>query len=162
MNFLKTTVGKPDPIEQLVSVIKYPDKIIVETYNRIKNSYSTRSPEVSVLEINASNQHIGEYILKHLSLSKTIDKESAEEIKTSNEGYKKITGLKTLKAQMKDALCVSIARKNDQINFYPTINGGTAGDRKGFGYTDEKITIEYAENAALMGDTFKLALEKCL
>jgi len=161
MNFFKTIFDKPNPIIQSINVIKYPDKIIFETYNKIKNSYSTRSLDISVLDINSSNKDIGKYILKHLSLSKTINKESDEERKVNNEVYKKITGLKTMKAQMKDALNVHISRENNQIHFYPTINGGTSGSRKGFHFSEEKITIEYSENNELIGETLKLTLEKC-
>lgn len=162
MSFFKSIFGKSNPIIQSINVIKYPDKFIFETYNKIKNSYSTRSLDVSVLEINSSNKDIGISIIKHLSLSKTINKVSDDERKVNNEVYKKTTGLKTLKAQMKDALNVHISRENNQIHFYPTINGGTAGSRKGFNFSDEKITIEYTENYELIGETLKLALDKCI
>jgi len=160
MNFFKTIFSKPTPIIQSISAKKYPNKIVIETYNQIKNSYSIRSTEVSILETNSSNTEIGKAIIKHLSLSKVVEKVSDEDRKVNNEIYKKITGLKSMKAQMKDALCVNISRKNNQIEFSPTVNGGTAGHRKGFHFSEEKLTIEDSENYELIGKTLNLALDK--
>ncbi|MFN3428312.1 MAG: hypothetical protein ACK41G_12180, partial [Candidatus Thermochlorobacter sp.] len=69
--------------------------------------------------------------------------------------------LKSMKAQMKDALSVHVSRENNQIEFYPTVNGGTAGNDKGFHFSDDKLTIEDSENFELIGETLNLALEKC-
>lgn len=161
MNFLKKIFSKPTPITQSINVVKYPNKIVFETYHQIKNSYSIRSTEISQLEIDASNLDIGKAILNHLSLSKVIKKVSDEERKAINENYKKITGLTSMKAQMKEALSVHVSRKNNLIDFFPTVNGGTAGNNKGFHFSEEKITIESSENYELIGETFNLALGKC-
>lgn len=96
-----------------------------------------------------------------MSLSKVVKKVSDEDRKVSNENYKKITGLKSMKAQMKDALSVHISRKNNEIEFSPTVNGGTAGHRKGFHFSEKKLTIEDSENYELIGKTLNLALDKC-
>lgn len=161
MNFFKAIFSKPAPIKQSIGVVKYPNKIVFETYNEIKNSYSIRSREVSVMEADSTNIDIGKTIIKHLSLSKVVKKVSDEERKANNEIYKKITGFKSMKAEMKDALSVHISRKNNQIEFYPTINGGTAGDKKGFHFFGEKLTIQDSENYELIGETLNLALNKC-
>lgn len=161
MSIFKTIFGKSTPIQQSISVVKYPNKIVFETYDKIKNSYSTRSLYVSILESDSSDIDIGKAILKHLSLSKIITKISNEERKEINEHYKKITGLKSMKAQMKDALSVHISRENNQIHFYPTVNGGTAGDKKGFHFTGEKTTIEYSQDYELISKTLKLVLVRC-
>jgi len=161
MNFFKTIFRKPTPIIQSINVVKYPNKIVFETYNQIKNSYSIRTTEISILESDSSNIEIGKAILKHLSLSKVVRKVSDEDSKVSNENYKKITGLKSMKSQMKDALSVHISRKNNEIEFFPTVNGGTAGNRKGFHFSEEKFMIEDSENYELIGKTFNLALDKC-
>lgn len=161
MNFFKNLFAKPTQHIQSINVIKYPNKIVFETYHKIKNSYSIRSTEISVLETDSSNADIGKAILKHLSYSKIIKKISDEDWKANNENYKKITGLKSMKAQMKDALSVHISRKNNLIEFFPTVNSGTAGHRKGFQFSDERLTIEDSENYELIGKTLNLALDKC-
>ena len=63
---------------------------------------------------------------------------------------------------MKDSLCVNIYRKNNTIEFSPTVNGGTTGDRKGYHFSDEgKIAIENNEDFELIGKSLRLALVKC-
>lgn len=162
MNFLKRIFGNSKPIKQSISVKKYPDRFFFETYNRVNNSYSARSKEITILDINPSDIEIGKTILKHLSLSKNIKKITNEERKENDELYKKITGLKSIKAQMKDSLCVSIHCQNNQIEFSPTINGGTTGNRKGYNYlNEEKIVIKNNKDFQIIGKSLKLALEKC-
>lgn len=161
MNFFKKIFSTPTPITQSINVVKYPNKLVFETYNQIKKSYSIRSIEISVLENDSSNTDIGKTILKHLSLSKVVNKVSDEDKKLSNENYKKITGLKSMKTQMKDSLCVHISRKKNQIEFTPTVNGGTTGNHKGFHFSQEKLTIEDTDNYELIGKTLNLALDKC-
>ena len=162
MNILKKLFSNTKDVRQSISVIKYPDRIFFETYDKIINAYSTRSKEITILSSNSSDIEIGKAILKHLSLSKTIKKLSDETRKENYEIYKKITGLKSMKAQMKDSLCVNIYRQNNEIEFSPTVNGGTTGDRKGYHFSDEgKITIENNENFELIGKSLRLALEKC-
>lgn len=150
------------PSSQTISVIQYPDRIFFETYYRIINSYSTRSKEITILEINSSDFEIGKTILKHLDLCKTIKKFTTQERKENEEAYKKITGLKSIKAQMKDLLYVHIKRQNYQITFSPTINGGTVGNRKGYNFlSGEEIVIANNEDFESIGKTLKLALKKC-
>lgn len=162
MNILKKLFSNTKDVRQSISVIKYPDRIFFETYDKIINAYSTRSKEITILSSNSSDIEIGKAILKHLSLSKTIKKLSDETRKENYEIYKKITGLKSMKAQMKDSLCVNIYRQNNEIEFSPTVNGGTTGDRKGYHFSDEgKIAIENNEDFELIGKSLRLALEKC-
>ncbi|WDF61764.1 contact-dependent growth inhibition system immunity protein [Flavobacterium sp. KACC 22758] len=150
------------PFTQTISVVQYPDRILFETYYKIINSYSIRSKEITILEINSSSFEIGKTIHKHLDLSKTIKKFTDKDRKENDEAYKKITGLKSIKAQMKDSLYVSIKRQNNQITFSPTINGGTAGNRKGYQFlNEEEIVIGDNEDFESMGKALKLALKKC-
>jgi hypothetical protein len=62
------------PFVQRINVVQYPDRIFFETHYWIINSYSVRSNEITILEINSSDSEIGKTILKHLDLSKTIKK----------------------------------------------------------------------------------------
>jgi hypothetical protein len=162
MNFLKTIFGSKKPVIQSISVIKYPDRIFFETYYKIVNSHSTRSKEITISEITISDFEIGLTILRHLDLSRTIKKFTKKEKVENYETYKKITGLKSIKAQMKDSLHVSITRQNNQITFYPTLNGGTSGDRKGYHFlNEEKVVIEDSKDFESIGEALKIALEKC-
>ena len=84
MNILKKLFSNTKDVRQSISVIKYPDRIFFETYDKIINAYSTRSKEITILSSNSSDIEIGKAILKHLSLSKTIKKLSDE---TRKENY---------------------------------------------------------------------------
>lgn len=160
MNFIKNIFIKPKSNTQSINVVKYPNQFVFETYYRIKNSYSIRSKEISVLACDASTVDLGKAIIKHLSLSKVITKISEEERKSNDEYYKEITGLKSIKIQMNEALQVHISRNNHQIEFYATVNGGTTGDKKGFHFTDNNIIIEDNGNYEMIGETLLLTFEK--
>lgn len=149
------------PFIPTISVVQYSDRIFFETYYTIINSYSTRSKEITILETNSSDSEIGKTILKHLDLSKTIKKFTNQERK-ENEEYYKSTGLRSIKAQMKDSLYVHVKRQNNQITFSPTINGGTAGNRKGYNFlSGEEIVIANNEDFESIGKALKSALKKC-
>lgn len=63
---------------------------------------------------------------------------------------------------MKDSLYVHVKRQNNQITFSPTINGGTAGNRKGYNFlSGEEIVIANNEDFESIGKALKSALKKC-
>ena len=70
MNFLKNIFSRANPIKQRIGITKYPNKIIFETIHQIKNSYSIRGAEISLLDADTSELEIGKAIMKHLALSK--------------------------------------------------------------------------------------------
>lgn len=162
MNFLKNLFSKK-LTKQDIAVVKYPDKTIVETIHTIKNSYSIRSAEVSVLNPDASDLEVGLAVIKHLELSKdNIKMPNDTAWKEMKEKYKKITRLKSIKAEMKDSLYVQIRRQAGQIEFIPTVNGGTSGLNKGFQSSSEaSIVIENTDDFNLIGKTVNLVLERC-
>jgi hypothetical protein len=163
MNFLKNIFSRTKPIKQRIGVTKYPDKILVETIHQIKNSYSIRGVEISLLNSDTSELEIGKTIMKHLALSKSgIKSPNDQTRKETNEAYKRITGLKTMKAQMKDSLYVLIDREGNKIEFTPTINGGSSGKAKGYDFLpNDSLTIDHAEDFELIGSSFNLVLHKC-
>lgn len=151
------------PTKQSIAVVKYPHKILIETIHTIKNSYSIRSAEVTVLNPDASDFEVGEAVVKHLELSKdNIKMPSDTAWKEIKEKYKKITVLKSIKAQMKDSQYVHIKRENSKIEFIPSVNGGTSGSNKGFQHLPEKsLAIENTNDFIAIGKTVNLALERC-
>ena len=163
MNFLKNIFSRAKPIKQRIGITKYPNKIIFETIHQIKNSYSIRGAEISLLDADTSELEIGKAIMKHLALSKSGIKSPDDKAwKETNEAYKRITGLKTMKEQMKDSRYVSVDREGNKIEFTPTINGGTSGKAKGYDFLpDDSLTIDYVEDFEIIGSSFKLALQKC-
>ena len=140
---------QPKKQNQLVGVVKYSDKIIIETYHKTDTGVYVRSSEISILPSNASEMEIGESILKHLSLSKSGINYAKYDNKKSAEDYKNITRLKSIKAQMKDSKYISVDRKNEKLIIIPHINGGTSGEQKG--YTEKKDLEKILENANSYG-----------
>lgn len=148
---------------QSIGVVKYDDKIVFETISKIKNRHSIRALDISVLQFDASTSEIGLTIIKHLNLSKfNIKMPSDTERKIIDENYKKLTGLKTFKSQMKDSLYISVSRENNQLKFTPTINGGTSGDRKGYHFLEkESLIIIDSGDFELIGKTLLEVYLKC-
>lgn len=148
---------------QSMAVITYPEHILFETYHQIKHSYQIRSDEISVFDRTITESEIGEAILKHLSLSRYgINDPDIESYKKSRENYKKITRLKTIKAQMKDAHYIHVDRENGNLTFTPSINGGSSGTQRGYRpISDSVIKISDAESFETIGRTLIDALQKC-
>lgn len=148
---------------QSVGAIQYPDRILIETEDQVKHSFWIRTDQITFLPVNVSDKEIGETLLKHLELSKTNipnpDEESFEEIQ---DNYERATGLKTLEAQMKDAKYVSVNRTNGKITFSPTINGGAAGESRGYAFKP-KDDFEINDQIGPMeiGKMLKNAWAKC-
>ena len=144
-------------------MVEYPDKIIVETYDQIKNSYWIRSPEVSVITATAPDFELGQAIVRHLNLSKTgIRMPGDERWKESEKKYAEVTGLKTPKSQMKDSRLVLITRENGKLEFMPNSNGGTSGKNKGHSpLTNDRIEISDTEDHELIAQRLKKALQLC-
>jgi hypothetical protein len=85
-----------------------------------------------------------------------------EVYKATAAAYKKNTGLKSIKAEMKDSLYVFVSRKNNEIVFTPYINGGTSGPNRGFrGLPEESLVIKDTNDFNLIGQTIKLAFQRC-
>lgn len=53
----------------------YPDKIVIGTINRIKNSYGVVSANVTVINANEDSEALGQILRKHLHQSRDNLKE---------------------------------------------------------------------------------------
>jgi len=136
----------PKKQNQLVGIVKYSDKIIIETYHKTDTGVYVRSSEVSVIPSNASAMEIGESVFMHLSLSKSRINYTKYDNKKSAEDYKKSTGLKSIKAQMNDSKYISVDRNDDKLIVTPHINGGTTADQRG--YREKKDFKKNLENVS--------------
>jgi hypothetical protein len=62
---------------------------------------------------------------------------------------------------MKDAKYVNVTREQGKIKFSPTINGSTSGANRGYHHQpDHNLELEDL-NAPTIGETLKLAWDKC-
>jgi len=162
-HFFKKIFNRQTANPQSIGVVEYPDKIVIETYHQIKNSYWIRSSEVSVISPAAPNFEIGQAILRHLSLSKNGIKMPGDERRAEfKKKYAEVAGLKTLNSQMKDSRLVLISRENGKLQFMPNSNGGTSGENKGYSpLTNHQIEISDTEDHELIAQTLKEALKFC-
>ncbi len=129
---------------QLVGIVKYSNKIVIETYYKTDTGVYVRSLDVSVISEPSSDFELGEIILKHLNLSRHGIIYAKYDSLKSNEFYKKVTGLKSIKEQMNDSKYISVERQNRKIIITPHINGGTNGNKKG--YTPKPNTEKVIES----------------
>ncbi len=146
----------PKKHEQLVGVIQYPNKIIVETYHKADTGVYLRSSYVSIISVTASQTEIGEKIFEHLKLSKAGINYARYDSQKSIEDYKKITKLTSIKEQMKDSKYVSVRFKNDSLFITPNINGGTKGNQKGY---REKKELERVSETLEPKELGKIVIE---
>ncbi len=116
----------------MVGVLKYSDKIIVETFHKTDTGIYVKGTEISNISNSSTTLEIGEVILKHLNLIKSGISYNNFEHKKSADNFKKITGLKTNKALMKDSIYIEVTLKDGLLTLLPTINDGTSGYHKGF------------------------------
>ncbi len=131
LNYLKNLFSKKDE-DKLVNILKYPDKIIVETYYKTDTGIFVRSSDISILSNNISALEIGQVVLNHLNLCKSGISYKNFDHKKSAENYKKLTGLKTIKAQMLNSKNISISLNINTYKFLPYKNGGTTGNNRGY------------------------------
>jgi hypothetical protein len=140
-----------------VGIYEYPDKYVIITIDALEQGGGMQTDQISVTSKDIDNLEFSELILKHLALSKSgiksFDREKAK------KELIKATGLKTLKAQMKDSKYISINRNNGIYSIGPTINGGTSGPKRGYHFTKEKIEFNEPEKISEIGIYVKKGFE---
>jgi hypothetical protein len=163
MNFLKT-IFKGDKQRQSVGAILYPDKIIIETQDQVKDGFWIVTDRISILPPDSEDEQLGENIIRHLELSKVNvpNPKGQEGFKKIRDNYKKATGLKTQKAQMDRARYLSIARENNKFEFSPTANGGASGEQRGYRYKpEENVEISQSMTPAELGQQVRMLWLRC-
>ncbi|MCR8668058.1 hypothetical protein NO995_10220 [Aestuariibaculum sp. M13] len=140
-----------------VGIYEYPDKYVIVTINTWEQGGGMQTDQISVTSKDIDNLELSELILKHLALSKSgvnyFDREKAK------KELIKVTGLKTLKAQMTNSKYISVNRNNGIYSIGPTVNGGTSGPKKGYHFTKEKIEFNEPEKITEIGINVKKGLE---
>ena len=140
-----------------IGVYEYPDKYVIVTIDTLEQGGGIHTDQITSLPKSVDNFELSNLILKHLELSKSgiknVDREKAK------KELIKVTGLKTLKAQMKDSKYVSLNRNNGIYSIGPTINGGTSGPKKGYHFKKEKIEFNEPEIISEIGINIKKGFE---
>jgi len=140
----------------------YPDKIVIETVDRIKDSYGVISTNLTILDPGAESNLLGQTLKHHLGMSRN-DLKMTNDIDGRYAAYLKKAGFKNRKEHHRNALHLAIHQKDLKISFAPTINGGPTGKNRGFmGTKEEPITVDSNASDSELGDMMKLGWSKCV
>jgi hypothetical protein len=137
----------------------YPDKIVIETVNRIKNSSGVISANVTILSANEDSETLGQTLRKHLY-------ESRDDLKEKETGeykdYLKAAGFKNRNEHHKNALYLGVDQRNGKISLSPTINGGPTGKNRGFSEIKDSIVLDTTITDKELGKQLRLGWSKCV
>ena len=144
------------------AVTFYPDKIIIETIDRVKEDFGISSLNISILPVNTDNETLGSSIRYHLSLTRT-GISIPKDYKQSYKEFLKKLGFKNGKEHHKDALKVMISQHQNQITISPTKNGGFTGKDRGFLSMKDVADIFVNENTDnfTLGDKIREGYSQC-
>jgi len=140
----------------------YPDKVVIETVDRIKDSYGVISTNLTILDPNAESNQLGQTLRHHLGLSRD-DLRVTKDIDRKYADYLKKAGFKNRKEHYRNALHLMISQKDGKISLAPTINGGPTGKNRGFmGTKEEPISVDSNVSDFEIGELIKLGWSKCV
>jgi hypothetical protein len=164
---LKSENRCKNEVIQLASAILYPQRILIETHDDIGAGVGLVTDKITFVELSVSDSDLGKLIKEHLNKTQKIDffkipPDYNRDVKPRLDNYKKVTGLKTIKAQMKDSLEVSIRRINDTFRIIPSINGGSSGPERGYSTIKDEIKeCDFSINDEDLGKLIRITWTKC-
>ena len=162
LNFFnrKKDITKKDLVLQANATL-YPDKIIIETVDRVKEGFGISSTIISILPIHTDNETLGSKVRYHLSQTKiglAIPKDYQQHYKV----FLHKVGFKNGKEHHKDASQLMISQRQNHITISPTRNGGYNGKDRGFlGMKDADIIVDRNIDDVMLADKIKEGWTKC-
>jgi hypothetical protein len=158
LTFFKIKEKVQRPIIKGAGATLYPDKIVIATINRIKDSYGVTSANVTVLGTEVTSQTLGQTLRKHLD-------QSRDDLKEAETGeykdYLKSAGFKNEREHYKNALYITIDQKGNKISLGPTINGGAKGVNRGFAHIAGEVVLDASISDKELGNHLRLVWSKC-
>jgi hypothetical protein len=140
----------------------YPDKIVIETVDRIKDLYGVISTNVTILDPKADSALLGQTLRQHLEKSRDNLKKTTD-IDGRYAAYLKAAGFKNRKEHHRNAFHLIIHEKDDKISLAPTINWGPAGKNRGFVNTkDQPFVVDIKASNTELGDALRQGWTKCM
>lgn len=156
---LKSTQTKDTTLQ--ASATLYPDKILIETIDRVKEGFGISSENISLLPIDIAAETLGSKVKHHLRLTQTGLSIPAD-YRQHYSNFLKKAGFKNGKEHHRNALRVEISQHDGLIKISPTKNGGYTGKDRGFvGVKDADIILNMAIDDAALGDKIKFGWTKC-
>jgi len=155
----KNTKKKVDILQ--ASATLYPDKILIETIDRVKDGFGISSANISILPIDTDEEALGSTIRHHLK-STTIGLTIPKDYKKHYQDFLDKAGFENGKEHHKNALHLAISQRQNQIIISPTKNGGYTGRDKGFlDIKDADIIVNADIDNLTFGDKIKEGWTKC-
>jgi hypothetical protein len=143
------------------SATLYPEKILIETIDRVKDGFGISSPNLTTLPVNASSELIGSKLKHHLSLTKH-DLNIPKDYKKHYDDFLRAAGFNNAKQHHKDALHLAVDERDENITIRPTCNAGATGNDHGFlGIKGTEIKMKSDVSNQELGDAIRAAWSKC-
>ena len=149
-NLFKKKIDK-----KLISVVFWPDRILINHYLRTKAGFWLGVQPYILLNIESTNFQIGSEIIKFIEYpSYIISTPKLKDYKKLNIPRYKTAKVKSEKEFMINSKNVSLSIKNNEMVFKPTRNCGYKGDNKGFKSLEEySIKINLTNDPDEIGKT---------
>lgn len=156
--------GRHKITKKYALAILYPDKIIIDTLDKVKAGFNIVSTNPTILATDSENQILGRTVREHLDSSKyDLKNPSQADFKILQENFLKSYGFKTLKKYHENAKYLSITEQGAEIILEPTKNGGSIGKEKGFSQIMEKsISISKNINDDELGKLIRKEWQNCI
>jgi hypothetical protein len=139
----------------------YPDRILIETIDRVKEGFGISSTNIATLPIDTDLATLGSTIRRHLTLTKT-GLTIPKDYKKHYKDFLDKAGFKNGKEHHKNALHLTISQRQNQITISPTKNGGYTGKDRGFlGIKDVDIMVHAEIDNIELGDKIKYGWSRC-
>lgn len=143
------------------SATLYPNKIIIETIDRVKEGFGISSTNISTLPVDTDNDTLGSTIRHHLNSTRT-GLTIPKDYKKHYQDFLDKAGFKNGKEHHKNALYLTISQRQNQIIINPTKNGGYTGKDRGFlGIKDSDINVAVDIDNSTLADKIKEGWSKC-
>lgn len=146
-------------IIQHASATLYPDRILVQTYDRAKEGFWLGTTNLSFLDGGVDDGILGETVRHYMSLTKT-EQPRPTDWKLVYKLFLKATGLKTEKEQYKGAKNVGISCKGSLLTISISINGEYNGQTRGF-YGNGSLELQNDVSDAELGSHIRKAWQLC-
>ena len=153
--------GHPKETILQASATLYPDKILVETIDRVKEGFGISSTNIAILPVDTDLETLGSTIRHYLSLTKA-GLSIPKDYKKHYQDFLDKAGFKNGKEHHKNALHLTISQRKNQIIINPTKNAGYTGKDRGFlGIKGTDIVVNADIDNLALGEKIKEGWTKC-
>lgn len=143
------------------SATLYPDKILIETIDSVKDGFGISSTNISFLPVDTDNNTLGSVLRHHLNSTRT-GLATPKDFKRHYQDFLDKAGFKNGKEHHKNALYLTISQRQGKITIKPTNNGGYTGKNRGFsGIKDSDIIVNAEIDNSTLADKIKEGWAKC-